>query len=88
MFRHHSFIFRKSVNTKNHFSNTLFKVLIALTVIFETLKNSRMYKVDKYKPTLSWHQKYMIVSLLQYKLAAVLLFYGACIQISAMMYVI
>jgi len=53
MFRHQSFVFTESVNTKNNLSNTLFQVLIALTVIFETLKNPRIYKVDKYEPTSS-----------------------------------
>ena len=73
MFRHQNAIFTESMNTEDHKSNTPLQVLNALTVIFKILKcyNSRVQKVDKYKPTLLWHQKYTIVSFFQNKLTAI-----------------
>jgi len=48
MFRHRSAIFRESMETKFHKSNTQRPVLNALTVTFKILnrKNSRAHKVD------------------------------------------
>ena len=73
MFRHRSAIFKESTNTKKPKSNTPLQVLITLIVFFKILKyeSSKAHKDDLYTPTLLCHQKHVIMSPFQYKLAAI-----------------
>jgi hypothetical protein len=54
VFWQRSAILTESAWKQEHKASTLIQVLIAQTVIFKTLKcwNSRIQKVDNYKPTL------------------------------------